>query len=498
LKARASFGAKVVPVALRTVTRTDVVFHDLGQPDWRIARITPTGWDVVSATSCPVRFRRSGTTLPLPTPETGGGVDDLRFFVNAGTDDSFQMLIAWITFAIAGGGPYPVLVVQGEQGSAKSTTTRNVASLVDPSDADLLIPPLTDEDLMIAANSCFVLAYDNLSGLNLRLSDGLSRVATGAAFSARKKYTDRGLSVVRVRRPVILNGIDELATRHDLADRSIVVHLPAIPPEKRRLESDIARGFEEHKARILGSIYGVIAGTLRELPTVREIALPRMADFGKWGVALERSQGWPPGSFLRSYGANLKESAASATDAEPVFLGLVELMDRNPDGWEGTMQDLRTDLERLVPERDRGRNWPGSPRLLSDRLTRLAQALRREGWERKALERGKRGLRYSIGRVPGHSGKGSSPSSPSPLHVEESEVVINEDGDELGDGAQVVPGDLQESVTKRDEGTWSQAEFVTRHCPSVGDEDDDAGERSSFLSRGEERDYGPAPIGGKP
>ena len=501
LKAKASFGSNIVSVALRTVTLADEVFHDLGQADWRVARISASGWEVVPASRCPVRFRRSGTTLPLPIPATGGQIDDLRFFVNASTDDAFQMLVAWITFGIAGGGPYPVLVVQGEQGSSKSTTTRNVASLVDPSDADLMIPPLTDEDLMIAANSCFVLAYDNLSLLNYRLSDGLSRVATGAAFTARKKYTDKGLSVMRVRRPVILNGIDELATRHDLADRSIVVHLPAIPPDKRRLESEIVRGFEEHKARILGAIYDAIAGTLKELPNVKEVALPRMADFGKWGVALERSQGWPAGSFLRAYGANLKESAASAADAEPVFLGLMDLMDRHPDGWEGTMQDLRTDLERLVPERDRGRNWPGSPRILSDRLTRLAQALRREGWERRALERGKRGKRYSIERVPGHSGKGSSPSSPSPQREGISGVSCDERSDEPGDDLRGAPPCFSKSVTKSDEGTGSQTGFVTLPRPSVGDEGD-VGDGLPPLSiereeRGSDLDALPSPTGGQ-
>jgi len=92
---------------------------------------------------------------------------------------------------------------------------------------------------------------------------------------------------------------------------------------------------------------------------VKEVALPRMADFGKWGVALERSQGWPAGSFLRAYGANLKESAASAADAEPVFLGLMDLMDRHPMGGKARCQDLRTDLERLVPERDAGETGQG-------------------------------------------------------------------------------------------------------------------------------------------
>jgi hypothetical protein len=498
LKAQATFGSKIIPVALRTAQEAGTIYHDLGGVDWRVVRITQNGWAVVPALGCPIRFRRSANTLPLAAATNGGELDDLRFFVNAGTDENFQMIVAWLTFAIAGQGPYPVLVIQGEQGSAKSTTTRTIASLADPSESDLMIPPMTDEDLMIAANNCFVLAYDNLSGLSPRLSDGLSRVATGGAFTARKKYTDKGISVMRVRRPIILNGIDQLAARHDLADRSIVIHLPAIPPANRRTEAEFTRNLDGHKARLLGSIYDAMVGALKKLPEVREATLPRMADFGRWGVALERSQGWPSGSFMCAYGANLKESAATATEADPIFLALTELMDERSGRWDGTMEDLRKELERLVPEKDRTRRWPGSPQALSNRLTRLAPDLRREGWERAPLERGKRGRRWLIARVTGHSGESSSPASPSATGQQISTHTGDEPTDKPVDAVRGTSG----VVTNGDEETAHQENFITAVRPSMDDEDDKGDEVLPLLTggkEGREDDSGSLPsAGGQP
>jgi hypothetical protein len=499
LKAQATFGSKVIPVELRTAQKAGAVYHDLGREDWRVVKITPNGWAVVPASECPIRFRRSANTLTLPVPTNGGELDDLRFFVNAGTDENFQMIVAWLTFAIAGEGPYPVLVIQGEQGSAKSTTTRTIASLVDPSESDLMIPPMTDEDLMIVANNCFVLAYDNLSGLSPRLSDGLSRVATGGAFTARKKYTDKGMSVMRVRRPIILNGIDQLAARHDLADRSIVIHLPAIPPANRRTEAEFAKCLDGHKARLLGSIYNAIVGALRELPEVREATLPRMADFGRWGVALERSQGWPSGSFMCAYGANLKESAATATEADPIFLALMDLMEKHEGRWEGTMGDLLKDLERLVSEKDRtSRWWPRSPQALSNRLMRLAPDLRREGWERAPLERAKRGRQWLIARVTGHSGESSSPASPSAIGQQISAHTGDEPSDKPVDAVRATSG----VVTNGAEETAHQENVVTAVRLSVGDEDDKGDEVPPLLTggkEGREDDSGSLPsAGGQP
>ena len=70
--------------------------------------------------------------LPLPVPAVGGNIEMLREFVNVESDNDFRLLVAFMLAALRPTGPFPVLVLLGEQGSAKSTTVRVIRSLVDP------------------------------------------------------------------------------------------------------------------------------------------------------------------------------------------------------------------------------------------------------------------------------------------------------------------------------------------------------------------------------
>lgn len=108
---------------------------------------------------------------------------------------------------------YPVLILQGRQGPAKSTVARILRSLVDPSTSPIRTPPKEERDLAIAARSAQVVAFDNLSGLPDWLSDAICKLSTGGGFTARKLYTDDEEELFVFKRPVILNGIDAIAWR---------------------------------------------------------------------------------------------------------------------------------------------------------------------------------------------------------------------------------------------------------------------------------------------
>ncbi|HKF95677.1 MAG TPA: hypothetical protein VKB96_14000 [Gammaproteobacteria bacterium] len=135
-------------------------------------------------------------------------------------------------------GPYPVLILQGEQGTAKSTAAKVLRLLIDPSAAPLRTAPRDERDLMIAARNGWIIALDNLSGLSSWLSDALCRIATGGGVSTRELYSDTDEVLIDVQRPIILNGIDDIATRQDLIDRSIIINLEPIPENKRKPEAE--------------------------------------------------------------------------------------------------------------------------------------------------------------------------------------------------------------------------------------------------------------------
>ncbi len=163
-----------------------VIYLDLGDPTRRAVAITADGWQIVARPG--VTFRRPKGMRPLPEPHCGGSLDVLKKYVNT-DDDEFLLLIGWLAAALRPAGPYPIMVLNAEQGSAKSTLARIVRKLVDPHVSPLAGDPREPRDLMVAAQNCWVLALDNISSLPPWLSDYLCRLATGGGLHARTLYS---------------------------------------------------------------------------------------------------------------------------------------------------------------------------------------------------------------------------------------------------------------------------------------------------------------------
>jgi hypothetical protein len=202
LEGRACFDGEAHPTFLRIAGDDDGIYVDLGAEDWRAIEIDADGWKVVD--DPPVRFRRAKGMLSLSSPKRGGSVSDLRPFVNV-TDDGWPILLAWLVAALRPSGPYPILKLLGEQGSAKTTTAEVLRKLIDPNAALLRRPPSTERDLMIAASNGWVAAFDNLSYLTLDLSDALCSLATGGGFATRTLYSDDDETILVAERPILLN-----------------------------------------------------------------------------------------------------------------------------------------------------------------------------------------------------------------------------------------------------------------------------------------------------
>ena len=251
IEAKAQFDAPERNIYVRVGACDGRLYLDLADDMWRAVEIDAEGWRVVDHP--PVRFRRAAGMQPLPAPVAGGSVDALRTFLNVQTDANLVLVVAWLLAALRDCGPYPVLVVSGEQGSAKSTFSAMLRALVDPNTAPLRALPREDRDLYIAASNGHLLSFDNVSGLPPWTSDTLCRLATGGGFAARRLYTDQDEVLFEACRPVILNGIEDVVTRPDLADRAIFLTLEAILEERRQPEAELWAAFEAERARSRGS-----------------------------------------------------------------------------------------------------------------------------------------------------------------------------------------------------------------------------------------------------
>ncbi|HXG72469.1 MAG TPA: hypothetical protein VNJ04_17840 [Gemmatimonadaceae bacterium] len=374
LTARARYEGPEREVFLRIAPSHSEIYLDLGDPSWSAVRIRPDGWSVVS--DPPVRFKRSSGLAALPIPVAGETFDALRPFLNLRGDDDFVLACAWLV-ATFSDGPYPLLILDGEQGSAKTTTARILRTLVDPNKSDVRALPRDLRDLAIAADQSHVLAFDNLSGLSGVLSDGLCRLSTGGGFATRSLYENREEQVFEARRPILLNGINSVASRADLIDRAILLTLPTIPDERRRDEKSFWAAFGGAQPKILGAVLDAVAAALKGNGSVQLTRAPRMADFARWSLAAEAGGAWQGGRFLRAFAENRDGSSAGALDGDPLAEGLEPLAAR---GWTGTATELLAALDDVIPEpARRQRGWFRRGKELSQELRRLAPALRRVG-----------------------------------------------------------------------------------------------------------------------
>jgi hypothetical protein len=229
------------------------------------------------------------------------------------------------------------------------------------------------------------------------LADGLCRLATGAGLQTRKLYTDDEQLLIPACRPVVLNGIPDIASRGDLADRAVVLTAPEIPDESRREESDLDEEFVAVAPPVLGALLdGVAAGVSgRAAVAVAMKHKPRMADFAVFAAASAPAFGWTRAEFEEAYEANRNARVARVVEADAVAEAIHRLVieaapvkekrerpkgKRWSDCWEGTASELLKELEAAVSEGTRRqRRWPKGPAALSNRLTRAAPGLRRLG-----------------------------------------------------------------------------------------------------------------------
>jgi hypothetical protein len=382
---RARFDAPEREAYVRVARLDGKIYLDLADDAWRAVEVDANGWRVVDRP--PVRFRRTAGMLPLPEPVRGGDIDALRPFVNV-DDDGFVLTVAWQLTALGGIGPYPLLVIYGVHGSAKTSTGRFCRRVIDPNTLLSRGPPRSDRDLYVAAFNSHGVHFENISKLPDWLSDTLCRLATGGGFATRQLYENTDEVLFRGMRPVILDGIENFVERADLADRAIKLSLDKVPEESRRGEAELNRDFETAHPTILGALLDAVSYGLAELPDMKLATLPRMADFALWIAACEGAL-WREGEFRQIYDENRVSMLVDTIEGDVVADAVREMMSDQP--WTGTASNLLTCLESnldlkvtLRPE------WPKNGRALSARLRRIKDGLAKVGIDMMQEEHGDR------------------------------------------------------------------------------------------------------------
>lgn len=308
-EARALFDGEECPVHLRVAEHRGKLYLDLCDASWRAVEIDAEGWQVIER--APARFRRSRGSRPLPEPERGGNLEELRGFLNVDYE-GWILIKAFLASALRPAVPYPILIAKGEQGAGKSTACRVISALIDPRTSALRGAPREVRDLVAAARNSWLVCFDNLSHLPQDLADAACRLATGGGFGGRELYSDYDEAVFDATRPLVFNAIPDLgASRSDFLDRALIIDFHDIKPHARRDEHQFWKEFEALRPRFLGALLDAVVGGMRTLPNLTTAHLPRMADFANWASACEAGLGLESGKFLGIYKNNRLQARES-------------------------------------------------------------------------------------------------------------------------------------------------------------------------------------------
>ena len=403
---RAICGGPQFQVFVRVGKSGGAVYIDLVNDLWQVIEVTES-WRILD--DSPVKFRRAMGMKSLPYPAEGD-LRDLLQFLNLQSRGDEILLLTWLTFALRPNGPYPVLSLSGIQGSGKSTTARILRALIDPSEAALVTTPRSERDLAVAATNGHLIAMDNISQITPQLSDALCRLSSGGSFRTRRLYTDNEELLFSFRCPVVVNGIEELPMRPDLLDRSVLIHLESITESQRRDERVFWSKVEEARPRIFGALLDILCVGFQNAEKVEVLALPRMADFARFGIAVEQALGFAPGEFLKAYRENIAHASDVGLDASPIFPTIRDFLQRR-HRFCGTAVDLLEELSLCATELSR-RNprWPRAGNQLSAEIARIEPNLAKAGI---VVERGRnhRGRYIVLELHTGDDGDGSGESA---------------------------------------------------------------------------------------
>lgn len=320
---------------LRSAAIEDMLYIDLGRADGAVLCITGETHELVE--NPPVRFLYRGEAMgELPLPQAGGVLDDFSRHFNLSPADIVKVC-AVIATALAGAPAYPICLIEGTQGTGKSTLGDMILALVDPPaqrKQGRMSFPNKEQDLLVRTKNSHMPYFDNISTVDQAASDALCRLATGGSFASRKLYSDGDEHVLSALRPVLATCIGAPTQRGDFLDRCVSVSAQLI--ERPRTENAVWKDFEKDRPKLFGFIIMLIQAVLRNRKMCQDdidsgrIAAPRLADFTCVAEAASEVFGLERGAFSASMRQAQRQLQAESATSHPVIQAIIDKLSNDP------------------------------------------------------------------------------------------------------------------------------------------------------------------------
>lgn len=391
----------------------DVVI-DLGDESGQRLRVSGDDWQVEPGDER-VLFRRADSYGLIEVPEH---VDDARVawqwlqpLLTRVPKQAHFNLVAWLVTSVLCEADFPIVLLIGPEGSAKSTLAQHLTKVFDPPQG--LVPtvsPDTPKDIVAGAQRRHVCVLDNAPGhLGKGVEDVLCQISTGAQIDVRAYYTNFDVASAELHNPLIVTAITHPFRQRDSRNRTIAVEIEALRDGFKR-RADATDEIEHRMGQIRGAVLYFLSAYLRRRDAIlaSEKIPHRMVDWCVAGEAIIRELGVEPGRFLAQVEGLQRTDAREYLEGDLAGATLIDVLHRwaskaQPadeippisqwsDGWAAVQstsgevtivaQPARLQKELAVQVRSNMTakdNLPGTARAMTGTIQRLQGVLGRAG-----------------------------------------------------------------------------------------------------------------------
>lgn len=302
--------------------RKGQIAYFLSDPKWTTVLVKRCGWKIGGSKT--LKFLKSPLDEAQTEPKPGGDLFSLlRGYINL-DDDDFKLFVIYLVQSFSRSSSHFAAVLSSDKGTGKTTLSKVVRAIVDPSKSSVAIMPSTESDLKTLLSNSYLVCFDNTATLSTKFSNILCAAITGSKDAKRKLYTDCDQIILNLHSMVLLNGIDIVPYKSDLADRTLLFELRAIPQAQRKTDAEFWGGFNRDLPLILGAIFDTLVNAMELLPTVAQEGLHRMADANEEMIAIAMALGMTQAEFQQLLSANNVKLQAAYAQNNPFVDAVVD------------------------------------------------------------------------------------------------------------------------------------------------------------------------------
>lgn len=297
-------------------------------------------------------------------------------------DEDMLLALVYIASCLIPDKQHPILNIEGEHGTGKSTISSIIKMLIAPVKGSSSLSNFSDgkDGLLMQLAQFYLSVFDNIEKLPSHLNQTFCQAVTGGTTYRRKFYSQDTLLSVELNSIVVINGITPSIRKEDLVSRTVFIETNSL--SDYRETSKLMEEFRKDLPKIFGGVLNVVAKAIQIKEQVNMTNSYRMAEFAAIGYAIaEAIRAGLGNQFMEAMSRNEKRQLQEVKKNEPLITLFQNFLQIHHDGvcWpvEKVFEDIvRNDIYHTGLGTS-AKDLPNAPNALSRRVNKLKSLFRK-------------------------------------------------------------------------------------------------------------------------